>query len=410
MSDAKTGAIAVDPSGPLVPTAALKHSDAQLPVDLSPEGVAESSNAESGAGKDKITPCPAPAGPTRVLMVATLFKMPYRVMRCAQVSPAEVYVLGNPGARGLRFSRYCRRFFLSDCIINGGRDEALALEINCLVRELGITMIIPGDAPSTRALIACRELIEVPCFPVPSLNDFDFLNNKWAFAQLCEDLGVRHPVTRLLPDVATLAHEIATGRLGYPVVAKPVSRSGSGGVVVLDGIDLESRLRMINYRPIVVQALVEGLDIGTSVYVNAGNIKGFVAHRYHRGVYSTFQHDQIYSDVAKIVTRVGLEGVYNFDMILAPDGSIYYLECNPRFFFKINLSMIAGVNFVELGFAGEKSRGLRSIKDGVQVRPPLAVLASPGTWGRVTKYDWAMAAYISSDPLPHLMEQLGLTV
>ena len=36
-------------------------------------------------------------------------------------------------------------------------------------------------------------------------------------------------------------------------------------------------------------------------------------------------------------------------MILTPDGAVHYLECNPRFFYKINLSMIAGVNFVAHG-------------------------------------------------------------
>jgi predicted ATP-grasp superfamily ATP-dependent carboligase len=341
-------------------------------------------------------------------MVATLFNMPYRVMRCAQVSPAEVFVLGNLGAGGLRFSRYCRRFFLSGSIIHGGRDEALALEINCLVRELGITIVISGDAPSTRALIACRDLIDAPCFPLPSLDDFDTLNNKWAFAQLCGDLDILHPVTRLLPDVASLAQQLATGRLRRPLVAKPLSRSGSVGVVILDGIELESRIRTINYQPIVVQELIEGRDIGASVYAEAGEIKAFVAHCFRRQIYSTFRHDQIYSDLSKIVEHFNLDGVYNLDMILDTNGSIYYLECNPRFFFKINLSMIAGINFVELGLTGEESKGPGSIPDGVQVRLPLAVLASP--WSRLTKYDWAMAAYIFSDPLPYLMESLNLTV
>ena len=298
-----------------------------------------------------------PQRPTRLLMVATLFGMPYRVMRCAQASDAEVYVLGNAGAWLLRFSRYCRQFFLSDGIIHGDRDEALALEINHLVHEFGITMVMPGDAPSTRALIACGDLIDVPCFPLPSLEQFDALNNKWAFAQLCEELGIRVPVTRLLPDVATLAKQIETGQLGCPLVAKPLSRSGSGGVVVLGRTDFESGLRMINYRPIVVQDLIAGRDIGASVYATAGKVKAFVAHCYHRRVYSTFQHDQIYSDIAKIVGHYGLEGVYNFDMILAPDRSVYYLECNPRFFWKISLSMLAGINFVEFGLPGEGSTG-----------------------------------------------------
>ena len=147
----------------------------------------------SDAGEDGSISRRASSRPIRLLMVATLFAMPYRVMRCAQASGAEVYVLGNEGAWLLRFSRYCRRFFLTESIIHGDRDEALALEINHVVREFGITMVMPGDAPSTRALIACRDLIEAPCFPLPSLEQFDALNNKWAFAQLCEDLGIRIP-------------------------------------------------------------------------------------------------------------------------------------------------------------------------------------------------------------------------
>jgi hypothetical protein len=388
----------------LVPVS-FKPLSRKLPADSS-VGIAKTSNVESDAGKDISTPYRAP--PTRVLIVATLFKFPYRVMRCAQASPAEVFVLGNPGARNLRFSRYCRRFFLSDCIISGGRDLALALEINCLVRELGITMVIPGDAPSTRALIACRDLIDAPCFPLPSLDHFDTLNDKWAFAHLCEDLGILHPVTHLLPDAGRLAQEVATGRLRKPLVAKPLSRSGSGGLVILDGIDLERRLKSINYRPIVVQTLIEGREIGASVYAESGEIKAFVAHCYHRYVYSTFRHAQIYSDIEKIMNHFKLDGVYNFDMILAPDGSIYYLECNPRFFFKISLSMVAGINFVELGLPGDNSKSARSIADGLQVRLPLAVLASP--LAPLTKHDWVMATHLYSDPLPYLMESLNLEV
>ena len=243
---------------------------------------------------------------------------------------------------------------------------------------------------------------------MPSLEQFDALNNKWAFAQLCKELGIRIPVTCLLPDVATLAQQIATGQLSGPLVAKPLSRSGSGGVVVLDDTDLQRPLGMINYRPIVVQELIAGRDIGASVYAKAGKVKAFVAHCYHRRVYSTFQHDQIYSDVAKIVGHYGLEGVYNFDMILAPDQSVYYLECNPRFFWKISLSMLAGINFVEFGLPGERLTGTRLISDGTSVRFPSAVLASLALGVGFTKNDWAMATYLYSDPLPYFVERLNL--
>jgi predicted ATP-grasp superfamily ATP-dependent carboligase len=369
-----------------------------------------SADAEAALLNEELLLGQAPRGPTRALMIATDFTTPYRVLRCAQASGAEVYVLGHSGARLLRYSRCCARFFVSDCIIHGGRDEALALEINCLTREHGITVVVPVDAPATRALIANQDLVEAPCFPLPSLDQFDTLNNKWMFSQLCKELGIRQPVTRLLPDAATLAHQIALGVLEYPLIAKPLGRSASGGVVILDGIDSERRLATINYKPVLVQKFVAGQDIGASVYARGGKIEAFVAHWYRRGIYGTFQDPQIYSDIAKIMSRFDLDGVYNFDMMLAADGSIYYLECNPRFFFKINLSMIAGINFVAHGIPGAKIQGTGSIESGVQVRFPKALLRSLLSSGRCTKRDWAMLSYMFSDPWPFLMEKLKLTL
>ncbi len=205
----------------------------------------------------------------------------------------------------------------------------------------------------------------------------------------------------------SLAQDIAAGRLEYPLVAKPLSRSGNGGVIFFDGVDTERRLNAINYQPVLVQKLIAGHHIAASVFARGGKIEAFVANSFRRRIYATFRDDQINADVAKIAARLHLEGVYNFDMIRRPDGSIYYLECNPRPYFKIDLAMIAGINFVTWGLPGAKAQA-SSIADAVSVRFPEAVLASFGL--RCTKRDLAMAAYILSDPLPYLIEQLKLTV
>jgi hypothetical protein len=354
------------------------------------------------------------AGPDRVLLVAVAFQLPYRVLRCAHAAKAEVYVLGNSGATALRRSRYCERFVASESIISGERDEALALEINCLVREYGISMVVPGDAASTRTLIASRDLIEAPCFPLPTLEMFDLLNNKWAFAGLCRQLAIRHPETSLMPDAAELAQAVQARGAERAWVAKPLNRSGGVGFVRFDGTDTERRLRSINYRPILVQEFVQGVDIGASVYASGGEIEAFIAHRYHRRIYQAFPHHQVQSDIGRIVEHCKLTGVYNFDMILAPNGSIYYLECNPRFFYKINLSMIAGINFVERGLprTSRRSEAMQqrsSIKAAVQVRYPEALLLSL-LHSRPTRRDWRMAGHLYSDPWPYLIEKLKLTV
>ncbi len=404
MSDSSGKFLFANPGVSSDAAGSAKLPRSELPTTLSPASIAEAAAATSGGG----APAGEPSGRTRVLLVASVFNLPYRVLRCARAAGAEVYVLGDTGARGLRLSRYCQRYIPSACIIHGGRDEALALEINCLVRELGASMVMPGDAPSTRALVACRDLIEAPCFPLPSLEQFDVLNDKWAFAQLCEELGIRYPATQLLPNAATLAQEIAMGRLEPPLVAKPLSRSGNGGVVFIDGVDNERLLNMINYQPVLVQKRISGQHIAASIFARAGKIEAFVANSFRRRVYATFLNEQIHSDIAKIVARLHLDGVYNFDMILRPDGSVYYLECNPRFYFYINLAMIAGVNFVKRGLPGAEPPGAGYLADGVRVRFPEAVLASLDF--RCSKQDRGMAAYIFSDPLPYLMEKLNLTV
>jgi predicted ATP-grasp superfamily ATP-dependent carboligase len=343
-------------------------------------------------------------------MLATTFNMPYRILRCARAAGAELYVLGNPGAWPMRFSRHCHRFFLSDCIIDGDQDGALALEINCMARDLGISIVIAGDAPSTRSLISNRALIQAPCFQMPTLDTFDKLNNKWAFARLCGELGILHPATRLLPDAATLEKEIATGVGAFPFLAKPLGRTGSCGVFIFDGSNTLDRLRAINYRPVLVQEFIAGVDIGASVYARAGRIEAFIAHHLWHQVYSAFANDDVFADIAKLVEHCGLDGVYNFDMRRAPDGRIFFLECNPRFFFKIDLSMMAGINFVGWGLYPPPVDAPATVVSDVKVRFPKALAFSLLTSGRCSRRDWAMAAHLYLDPLPYLMEKFGLTV
>src|SRR5712691_1722957 len=304
----------------------------------------------------------------KILLLASLYKLPYRVLRCAAAAGAEIYVLGDLGARGLGLSRHCRKFIASNHIISGSRDAGLALEINCLVRDLDITMVMPADAPSTRALIACRDLIDASCFPLPGLDAFDLLNDKWEFTRLALSLGIRCPASRRFADVAAFGDAIALGQIAFPVVVKPLDMSGNQGCLVLDGAATQDRLRQINYQPLIVQEFIAGEDIGASVFARSGDIAGFIAHRFAGNVYSTFRNAGIEADLARLVRRLDLDGVYNFDMRLTPGREVFYLECNPRFFYKINLSMVAGINFVALGLAGIGGAAIAStIPDGTRV-------------------------------------------
>lgn len=379
------------------------------PVNRSATESVDSETRPQERAQSRVNPDPKPHGGSRIkiLMLAIDGTTPYRTLRCAHACGAEVYVLGSAAVRMLRLSRFCRLAVVSDCIIYGGRDDSLALEINNLVREFGIDMVVPTDAPSIRAIIASRDLISAPCFPLPELEAFDTLNNKWAFAQLCHELDIRHPRTRLVSDVATLAKDIDSEAVQFPVIIKPLERCANSGVILLEGPDVKDRLRTVNYRPALVQEFINGEEIGAGVYANAGQIEAFVTHSLRRSVYATFRDDRIYADTEKIVRRFGLSGIYNFDMMRAPDGRVYYLECNPRPFFKMNLSMLAGVNFMERGlFPDQAVVDAWSRSTETKVRLPKALLWSIATSGRISRRDIALLTYYLADPLPSLLEML----
>ena len=210
------------------------------------------------------------AVPLKVLMVCNLFTMPYRVMRCAHAAGARISVLGGKDARGIKYSRYCDDFLLSEYGFNGEARSETAAEINRYVKALRIDLVLAGDALSTRTLIANQDDIHARCFPMPNLHWFDKLNNKWTFTGICQQLGIRCPPTRLLPDREAVLAEISSGRSRLPLVAKPLSLEGGHGVFVLNGANAGRRAQAIDYAPVLLQDFIPGEDVGASVYCEVG--------------------------------------------------------------------------------------------------------------------------------------------
>jgi predicted ATP-grasp superfamily ATP-dependent carboligase len=347
-------------------------------------------------------------GPLNVLLVATLFKMPYRVLRCAQLAGASVFLLGTKGAKGLAYSRYCREFIHTDRPIDGGFDANLAEVINHHAERLKIDMVLAGDAPSTRALIAIRDLVRVPCFPMPQLSQFDLLNDKWQFHLLCRSLGINCPPSRLFSDAQELERAIKDDELDFPLIAKPLCMNGGIGCIVLQRQTARQQLTKIRYRPLIVQDFIDGEDIAASVYCERGEVRAFVAHGYRRATYSTFFDDAIYKGICKLTRHLKLNGVLNFDMRRTQDGRVFYLECNPRVFFNIAMSMLAGINFVSLGFSDGGNDMPPKFCPSVVVRLPKAMLVLLHKPWRLGKTDWTVLKFLLSDPIPYFREEMGM--
>ena len=347
-------------------------------------------------------------GRLRILLVCQLFTLPYRVLRVAKAAGAEVVVLGNAPSKGLRYSRYCDRYISSPVCFDGSADPNVAAEINRICVDEKIDCVLPGDCPCTRTLIGVRDQLCVPCFPLPDLETFDLLNDKWRFTNLCRELGIRHPHSSLLANPSELAAELARGHITAPLIVKPLSMDSGHGVFRLDPPNASDVAKRISYAPILQQDYIDGIDIGASIYCVAGEIRGWIIHKVERATYFTFHDASVLADLRKIAAKLRLNGIYNFDMRLARNADIYFLECNPRFYYKMNLTMLAGLNFIDFGLPGAWEPQATFLPSGTDVRMPKALLAALPTPLRITRRDLACLWHVWSDPLSHLREILGI--
>ena len=343
----------------------------------------------------------------RVLLVASRFKLPYSVLRCARAAGAEVFVLGSRSARKLKYSNHCKAFIRTHRELDGGGDLELAKEINALIGALNIDMVLPGDAPTTRALIQLRALIRAQCFPMPTLAQFDELNNKWRFGLLCASLNIPYPRSRLFTNVEALRVELNRNQIDAPFMVKPLSMDGGIGCIKLQPGNLEAQLSEITYGPILFQEYIEGEDIGASVFCLRGKIINFIAHKYEKDAYYSFFDQNIFNDIKTIMDTIQADGVFNFDMRRASDGSIVYLECNPRFYFKIAMSMIVGMNFVAAALKSKMERSVLETNIPKIARFPKAFLLALASFKKLEPESWEALRFVCSDPIPYILETLG---
>ena len=344
----------------------------------------------------------------RVLLVATLFKLPYRVLRCAAEAGARVFVLGAAEAKGLRYSRYCQALIDFQGQIDGQRDPELALEINRLVHALSIELVVAADAPSTRSLLELAPQLDAPCFPMPDLATFDLLNDKWRFTQLCSELDILCPDSWLFDDADQLRAEARGGDLPFPLIAKPLSQDSSAGCVEIADAGRLGKLSKISYRPIIVQSYIPGADIGASMFCRDGEIEAFLTHSYIGSVYKAHSDPRIYDEMSKVSRRLCLTGIFNFDMRLTDEDKVFFLECNPRVYYKMAMSMLAGVNFLALGFPWRRGIEAATVPSPVALPFPKAMLRSLLAPWELDAAAWRVFSFLFADPVPFLRENLRI--
>jgi hypothetical protein len=186
------------------------------------------------------------------------------------------------------------------------------------------------------------------------------------------------------------------GTLQLPVTAKPVSRSAGIGVVHLrEAADL-ARLDAIDYRPIIVQRHIHGETIGINVLCRQGEVVAHSTQRRDERRFELFADPDLLSNVERLVGETRFNGPANFDAVREDHtGLSYIVECNPRFWYTIYMSMILGLNFVDLAI---RNCGLQPLLQG-EIRLSLGQILRRPT--QATRPDQQMLHYHLSDPIPY---------
>ena len=294
-------------------------------------------------------------GGKAALVLAANWHLEYRTLRCTARCFDRTYVLGTWDARPLGRSIACKAFYLLPSPSSAFSAEHVVL-INHLCASLDIDCVLPSDAETTALISAHKDQIEATCYPVPKASDFDLLNNKRSFVELCRMLQVPIPPTCVLTSKDELEKLIDAGEFGLPIVIKPMNREGSIGVhILLEDADRQA-ISAVDYEPVMVQKYIEGDDLCAFYFCENGKI--VTETIYYPGPHALkfIEHFGVREECSKIIKHFHYHGIVGFDLRTDSAGRIFFLECNPRFWRNMDMAMLAGMNPVEVGLRALASK------------------------------------------------------
>lgn len=352
--------------------------------------------------------------PRSVVLLSSGPPISLKVLYCLQRLGVIVDIvdIGIPSiARHSRYRRHYMRIPVSSSdMTNPEMDFANALQ--AYIHEQGVQGVIGGDIASTGLLHEIREqLIGVTVFPTSDRDTLELLDDKWRFQEFMVGHGIPCPKAVLLESMDHV-HSLAQS-VGFPLVVKPLfGESGHGIVRIEDSQALAAHLESgSKYAtlPLILQEFAPGGDADISVLAFEGRVVCHVIHAREAGCTLRFMENREVLDVAeRIISAARYTGVANIDIRLDErTGSVFVLECNPRFWYTLQASLWRGLNFVEAGFrlaAGEDvvlpapTHGAYHLHGCLLTR----LLWNPAKWRSIEGYNLRGLLQALSDPLPFL--------
>jgi len=213
-------------------------------------------------------------------------------------------------------------------------------------------------------------MLSTRVFPVPDPASFDALATKDRFMALCRRLALPHPRGAVFADRAGLLQAVEKKRLRLPAILKPVDSAGSVGVVRVDSANARAVAGTIDYAPILAQDFIAGEDRSLTVFCHEGRVCSEIVYSHPDGVFAFTSEPAFSALVRSLVKDMKLSGVFNFDARIEAGGKVWLIECNPRFFYNMDVAMVAGLNFALPPASAGK---IQTVRD-VEVRIPPALL------------------------------------
>ena len=231
-------------------------------------------------------------------------------------------------------------------LASGGEEYVAAL--GRIVSAEGVSLVLPLTDVEVDALDGARgRLGAVAC--IPGEGAVGVCRDKLASSRaLAPALG-----PSLIPTEPLSA--VDPNSLDYPVVCKPVDgRSSEGLFLAASPEELRVRAAGVDARRYCVQPRVEGRVVTVDVVRSSASGEAVAVPRLEllrtpNGAGTSvlvFEDAEVSGLAARIAGELGVNGCVNVEFIASRDGSLRFLECNPRFSGGVEFTCMSGYDCI----------------------------------------------------------------
>ncbi|TRD15796.1 ATP-grasp domain-containing protein [Palleronia caenipelagi] len=267
----------------------------------------------------------------QVLITGVRAPVALHLVRLLGSAGHKVHLADHVSAPLAAASRHATRYHRIPAFAHSPGPACNALAVIIARHNIGLVIPTCEEALHLGAIWAERDM-GVPLF-APKFALLRRVHNKFGFIELCRDLGLYVPETRLLTNGDALA---ACTAEAADLVFKPVwSRFGSAVLIRPTAATLK-RIAPTEQRPWVAQEFVSGTELCVYAIARQGRLLALAAYRglVRAGpgaavCFAPSDPEVVRPFVERFVSATGWTGQISFDLVQT-EKELFPLECNPR--------------------------------------------------------------------------------